>query len=383
MTPASELSALRQAVERSSLELLEALNARALQTQAIASAKARLALPVRDALRESELMERLVEANAGPLPDEVVRALFRQVIDVCVSLMEGRPRHGLLIGSGGGPRVSIEVRGHTLGGDRPVYLAGPCAVESEPQLDAVACSLAALGVGFLRGGAFKPRTSPYAFQGLGVAGLRLLREVADRYGMAVITEATSPANVEEVARWADVIQLGARNMYNYELLRAAGETGLPVLLKRSFSATLEEWLHAAEYVALAGSERIALCERGIRAFARETRSTLDLSAVPLARSASRLPVVVDVSHAAGRRDVLAPLSRAAFAAGAHAVMLEIHPDPDAAWSDADQQLTPSAFAVLQREVALGLARAAAALAPRPFTAPDLAGPIWQNPSHGG
>jgi 3-deoxy-7-phosphoheptulonate synthase/chorismate mutase len=193
--------------------------------------------------------------------------------------------------------------------------------------------------------------------------LELLARACRRHGLVAVSEATTPANVELVAEHADVIQIGARNMYNYELLRAVGQAGRPVLLKRGLSATLEEWLNAAEYVALSGSEAIILCERGIRTFARETRGTLDLSVVPLALAASRLPVVVDVSHAAGRRDILAPLAAAAFAVGAQGVMVEVHPDPDLALSDSEQQLDLDQFAALQRAVHQALAAAAAALHP--------------------
>ena len=260
----------------------------------------------------------------------------------------------LLVGAGAGPPVTIDVRGHHIGRGVPVYVAGPCAVESERQLDQTAGRLADLGVRFLRGGAFKPRTSPYAFQGLGEEGLQVLQRVGRRHNMVTVTEATSEAKLRLVARYADVVQIGARNMYNYELLRAAGAAGKPVLLKRGFSATLTEWLNAAEYIAMAGNDRIVLCERGIRTFGQQTRATLDLSAVPLALAQSRLPVMVDVSHAAGRRDLIAPLTRAAFAVGAHAVMVEVHPRPELALSDAEQQLSLDQFAALKRSVAADL-----------------------------
>ncbi len=266
-----------------------------------------------------------------------------------------------LIAASRGPRIEVTAAGHALGAGRPIYIAGPCAVESEEQLERAAARLSELGVGFFRAGAFKPRTSPYAFQGLGEEGLRILSGACRRHGLAAVTEATSASNLELVARYADVIQIGARNMYNYDLLRAAGQAGRPVLLKRGLSATLEEWLGAAEYIALAGCDSIVLCERGIRTFSRETRGTLDLSIVPLALAATRLPVIVDVSHAAGRRDILAPMAAAAFACGAHAVMIEVHPEPDRALSDAEQQIDFEDFAVLQQRVARSLLAAGAAL----------------------
>lgn len=356
-----ELEALRLRVEELSLDLLALLNERAASAGRIARLKEALGLPLRDPQREDLLLGHLVAANRGPFDDATVRALFRHVIDAGVALSEGRQRRGLRVGTAGGPAVVVTVRGHSIGGGAPAYVAGPCSVESEEQIHEAAAGLWRLGVRFLRGGAFKPRSSPYAFQGLGAAGLELLAAAARAHGMVSVTEATSPANVELVARHADIVQIGARNMANFELLRAVGQTRKPVILKRGFGATIDEWLNAAEYVAVSGSEEIVLCERGIRTFSADTRSTLDLSAVPLALLRSRLPVMVDVSHAAGRRDILAPLAAAAFGAGAHAVMVEVHPDPDMALSDAEQQLTLGAFAALQREVVATLSRTATLL----------------------
>lgn len=352
------LRELRARIDRLGFELLDVLERRARVTTAIAAEKRRLGLPLRDLHREAQLLDLLTGAARGPLRAEALRRVLQSVIDACVEVMGESSTSALRVGAGAGPSLSVDLSSCRIGAGQPVYIAGPCAVESEAQMDRVARGLAAAGVGLLRGGAFKPRTSPYAFQGLGPRGLELLAAAGRRYGLATLSEATSPENVELVARHADVLQIGARNMYNYELLKAAGRSGKPVLLKRAFSATLDEWLHAAEYVALAGSESIVLCERGVRGFSRDTRNTLDLSIVPLAQLRSRLPVVVDISHAAGRRDILPPLARAAFAVGAAGVMLEVHPDPDAALSDAEQQLSLDDFARLQRQVAHGLARLA-------------------------
>jgi 3-deoxy-7-phosphoheptulonate synthase/chorismate mutase len=361
-----ELDTLRTEIEGLSRQILQKLNHRARCVLDIAREKDRMGLPMHDPYREAQLLDRLVEGNEGPLDPPTVRALFRAILDASVALMEGRQRHALRVGEDGGAFLPVTVRGHTIGGSRPVYIAGPCAVENEEQLEAAARGLAALGVRFFRAGAFKPRTSPHAFQGLGEVGLRMLRDAAQRHSLVSVTEATSVSNAEMVAEYADIIQVGARNMYNYELLRLVGRSGKPVLLKRAFAATLDEWLNAAEYVALGGSEQIILCERGIRTFGRETRATLDISIVPLARAASRLPVLVDVSHAAGRRDLLLPLARAAFAVGAHGVMIEVHPDPDVALSDADQQITIDDFAALQRAVHEGIAHVADRLEPQPY-----------------
>lgn len=370
-----DLDDLREEVDQLSLEILDLLNRRARCVLEIGRSKRRLGLPPRDARREARLLARLADGNDGPFPDDAVRALFERIFDESLGLMEGQKGPTLRVSAGSGSRTPITVRGRTIGGDRPVYIAGPCSIESEEQLDAVAGGLARLGVGFLRGGAFKPRTSPYTFQGLGEPALELLREAGERHDLVTVTEVISPELAPVVARYADVLQIGARNMYNYELLRAAGRTGKPVLLKRSFSATLDEWLMAAEYVALAGSEQIVLCERGVRTFARETRNTLDVSIVPLALERSRLPVIVDVAHAAGRRDLLAPLACAGLAAGAHGVMVEVHPDPDSALSDAAQQLSLPDFEQMLGAVAWGLADTASRCpTSRPHPAAELSNP---------
>lgn len=361
------LKDLRDEVDDLSVQILQLLNRRAASVLEIARNKQALGHPSRDACREAELLDRLAAQNVGPFDNDTIRTVFRGIIEASLRLIEEQRPPPLRVGSSAGPRAAVTVRGRQIGGQMPVYVAGPCAIETAAQLDRVAAGLARLGVGFLRGGAFKPRTSPYSFQGLGAPALEILREVGERYDLVTVTEVTGPQHAELVARHADVLQVGARNMYNYELLKAVGGTGKPVLLKRSFSATLEEWLLAAEHVAVGGSEEIILCERGIRSFARETRNTLDLSIVPLALARSRLPVIIDVSHAAGRRDILAALARAGLAVGAHGVMVEVHPDPDAALSDAQQQLSLPMFEQFLREVAGGLAGVAERCPPVPTT----------------
>lgn len=232
----------------------------------------------------------------------------------------------------------------------PVLMAGPCSVESEAQIHAIAERLAGLGVTFLRGGAFKTRTSPYAFQGRGEPALTWLREAADAQGLNVVTEALSPVQVPLLARYADLIQIGSRNMQNSPLLEAAAGAGRPILLKRGMAATIEEWLLAGEYCLVNGAPGVVFCERGIRSFDTSTRNLLDLGAVALLSRVHGLPVIVDPSHATGRRDLLLPLSRAAVAAGAAGIMVETHPDPGSALSDASQALPLDAFADFAREV---------------------------------
>lgn len=237
-----------------------------------------------------------------------------------------------------------------IGGNFFNVIAGPCSVESEEQMDEIARVLSRLGIRLLRGGAYKPRTSPYSFQGLEEKGLKILRETADRYGMKVVTEVMDTTLIDLVYEHADVLQVGTRNMYNYTLLKALGKIDKPVLLKRGFMATIEEWLLAAEYIACHGNERIILCERGIRTFEKATRNTLDLSAVPVVKAISHLPVCVDLSHGTGRRDLIPPLAKAAIAAGAHAIMVEVHPKPEEALSDGYQSLNFEELAMVMSSV---------------------------------
>jgi 3-deoxy-7-phosphoheptulonate synthase len=233
---------------------------------------------------------------------------------------------------------TVTVNGVPIGPATFTLIAGPCAVETPEQTLAAAQMAKAAGAALLRGGAYKPRTSPYAFQGLGEKGLRILADVRDEVGLPVVTEVVDAHDVDTVASYADMLQIGTRNMQNFGLLQAVGGSGKPVMLKRGMNATIEEWLMAAEYVAQRGNLDIVLCERGIRTFETTTRNTLDISAVPVVHSLSHLPVVVDPSHSGGRRDLVVPLSRAAIAAGADAIIVDVHPDPGAALCDGPQAL---------------------------------------------
>jgi 3-deoxy-7-phosphoheptulonate synthase len=228
------------------------------------------------------------------------------------------------------------------GGTDPVIIAGPCAIENQQQLLSTARAIKEAGATILRGGAFKPRTSPYQFQGLGIEGLHLLAEAREETGLPIITEVMEPAMVDEVAQYADILQIGARNMQNFPLLRAAGQhhKQLPVLLKRGLSATIDEWLLAAEYLVAAGNPNVILCERGIRSYDPQTRNVLDLTCIPLLRNLTHLPIIVDPSHATGRRELVPPMSRAAIAAEADGLLIETHLDPDNALCDGRQSITP-------------------------------------------
>ena len=239
--------------------------------------------------------------------------------------------------------------GIEVGSGRPVVMAGPCAVESEEQLWEAARHVKAAGAHILRGGAFKPRSSPYSFQGLGVEGLDLLARAGREFGMPVITELLSVRDVEAVTEHSDVLQIGARNMQNFVLLAEAGKTGKPVMLKRGFAATVEEWLLSAEYVLAQGNRDVMLCERGIRTFETETRNTLDLNSVALVKRLSHLPVIVDPSHGTGHWYLVRPMAAAGIAVGADGLMIEVHPNPDRALSDGAQSLTPENFEELMKE----------------------------------
>ncbi|MGH7777757.1 MAG: 3-deoxy-7-phosphoheptulonate synthase [Candidatus Dormibacterales bacterium] len=246
----------------------------------------------------------------------------------------------------------VDVDGVLIGGAHPpVMMAGPCSVEGEAMLLETARFVAARGARILRGGAFKPRTSPYSFQGLGEEGLKMLAAAREETGLRVVSEVVSPAEVDLVARFVDMLQVGTRNMQNYALLQEVGRAGKPVLLKRGMSSTIEEWLLAAEYVLSQGNRRVVLCERGIRTFEPSTRFTLDLNAVPAVREMSHLPVVVDPSQGTGRWSLVTPMSLAAVAAGAHGLIVEVHPRPDEALSDGGQSLDFATFAALTEQLA--------------------------------
>ncbi len=287
-----------------------------------------------------------VLGNEGYVDDSSIRDLagVREVIHVSKPYkLVSRDFH---------PEASVVEAGGVRFGDGcpPVMIAGPCSVESEGQMLAAAHLVKAAGAQMLRGGAYKPRTGPHSFQGLGVEGLKYLRQAGDAADLPVITEVMRIEQLETVCRYADVLQIGARNMQNFDLLKEVGRLSHPVLLKRGMSATIEEFLAAAEYILAEGNPRVILCERGIRTFERATRNTLDLSVVPLIRAMSHLPIVVDPSHATGKRSLVAPMAKAALVVGAHGLMIEVHPDPDKALCDGAQSLDGPGFARLMEEL---------------------------------
>jgi len=300
------------------------------------------------AVHESRGVERNIVGAIGEItPERVQQIEAMDGVERCVKIVQPYK----LAGRQFRPEPSIvKIGDGCIGGDGLTVIAGPCAVESEEQIVSVAKSVRDAGASMLRGGAFKPRTSPYSFQGLAEEGLRLLALARAETGLPVVTEVMDTEDVELVAEYADMLQIGARNMQNFPLLKEAGRSGKPVLLKRGLAATIEEWLMAAEYIISAGNPNVVLCERGIRTFETATRNTLDLNAVPVVKELSHLPIVVDPSHGTGKWQYVTPMARAAVAAGADGLMIEVHPDPEHAVSDGQQSLKPEKFHELMHEV---------------------------------
>ena len=339
------IEALRKRIDDLNLDLLRLLSERATVAEAIGRRQTELGLSHYDPMREQRMLDALVAANRGPFPDATVKALFKQVFQASMALEQEQDkvqyltsrrhqRADTVVWVGDGP----------IGGEHPaVLVAGPCAIESVEQVQATAAHVAARGVRLFRGGAYKPRTDPYSFQGLGEDGLRMGREACDAHGLLFVAEIMDAADLGAFERHVDLIQIGARNMHNFTLLRAVGRTRKPVLLKRGLAATIEEWVMAAEYLLHEGNHQVVLCERGIRTYERFTRNTLDVSAVALAKLETHLPVLVDVTHSGGRRDLLVPLTKAGLAAGADGIMIEVHPNPAVALSDQKQQVDFAGF----------------------------------------
>ncbi|MDM5339418.1 bifunctional 3-deoxy-7-phosphoheptulonate synthase/chorismate mutase [Fictibacillus enclensis] len=328
------LDELRDQLEDLDLQLIDLVNQREILLQKNKDLRPE---------RADKVLERMNLHSKGALSKETLIGLFKLLDQIGPA---GKPAKlpELLVSRKNKPENTVvTVAGKEIGGGQPQLVAGPCAVESAEQVDAAAGAVKAQGLHFLRGGAFKPRTSPYDFQGLGEEGLRLLKQAGNRHGLAVISEIVDPRDLEMAAGYLDVIQIGARNMQNFELLKEAGRTRKPILLKRGLAATIDEFIHAAEYIMVHGNDQIILCERGIRTYEKATRNTLDITAVPLLKQETHLPVMVDVTHSTGRKDLLVPAAKAALAIGADGVMAEVHPNPKQALSDASQQMNFTEF----------------------------------------
>lgn len=339
------IAELRQKIDVLNLQLLELLSERARLAEAIGELQTAQGLSHYDPVREQQMLEALSAANKGPFENATVHSLFKQIFQASMHLEQQQDKKRYLTSREvHSDDTVVKVGDLSIGSDHsPVLIAGPCAIESAEQVEAAAAFLASRGVTMFRGGAFKPRTDPYSFQGLGVEGLRIGREASDRHGLQFVSEIMDARDVEAFKEYADVLQVGARNMQNFTLLKAVGRSGKPVLLKRGLSATIEEWIMAAEYLLHEGNPNIILCERGIRTYEQFTRNTLDVSAVALAKLQTHLPVFVDVTHSGGRRDLLVPLTKAGLAVGADGIMIEVHPNPQVALSDNKQQIDFETF----------------------------------------
>ncbi|WP_199622683.1 bifunctional 3-deoxy-7-phosphoheptulonate synthase/chorismate mutase [Paenibacillus alkalitolerans] len=318
-------------------ELLELLGRRGMIVQEISRMQRKHRMPHTDQVCKLHVVEQ------APIDEEALRHLLQQIDRAMLNFQNAQEKPLLVSRKHQRENTVIKVKGIEIGSGSHLMIAGPCAVESYEQMRTSAAQLKAAGVSVIRGGAFKPRTSPYDFQGLGIEGLKILKEIADEFELVTVSEIVHPSHIEMAMRYIDIIQIGARNMQNFELLKAAGEAFVPVLLKRGTAATLEEFLLAAEYIVSRGNQQVILVERGIRTHERWTRNTLDISAVPILKQESHLPVLVDVSHSTGRKDIMAPCAKAALAAGADGIMVEVHPDPPSALSDANQQLSINQF----------------------------------------
>ncbi|MFC4321110.1 bifunctional 3-deoxy-7-phosphoheptulonate synthase/chorismate mutase [Litchfieldia salsa] len=335
----AELDILRDKVDEINLKLLDLINERAHLVQEIGKAKEVQGVNQYDPVRERHMLNLINENNNGPFETSTLQHIFKEIFKAGLELQKDDHRKALLVSRKKKPENTIvDIKGEKIGDGSQYFVVGPCAVESYEQVAAVAAVAKSQGLKLLRGGAYKPRTSPYDFQGLGLEGLKILKRVADEYDMATISEIVNPADIEKAIDYIDVIQIGARNMQNFDLLKAAGQVNKPVLLKRGLAATLDEFINAAEYIISQGNGQIILCERGIRTYERATRNTLDISAVPILKQETHLPVMVDVTHSTGRRDLLIPCAKAALAIGADGVMAEVHPDPAVALSDSAQQM---------------------------------------------
>jgi len=335
----SELDKLRSQLDEINLQILDLITKRASIVEKIGKEKQKLGLPRFDPVRESAMLESIVARNKGPFDDATVRHLFKQIFKASLELLEEGQRQQLLVTRKRKREDTIiELKGVSIGGAKAVIMAGPCAIESYKQLKRTAEVLKSLGVQILRAGAYKSRTSPYDFEGLGKEGLEILKLVGEECGMITMSEIMDAADLELAAQYIDIVEIGAKNMQNYPLLKAAGQAGMPVVLRRGRAATMEEMLLSAEYILSRGNERVILLERGIRTFETWTRSTLDISAIPLLKKESHLPVVADLSNATGRRDLILPCAKAALAAGADGIVVEVHPDPALSLTDGQQQL---------------------------------------------
>ena len=348
----NKLESYRSEIVSLNHQILDLLSKRGELAQKIGEEKLKQGTRIYDPQREKEMLNDLIDSNKGPFNDNTIKQLFKEIFKASTDLQKSENEKHLYVSRKLKPEDTIVTfdNGGIIGDGNKSFVFGPCSVESFEQVEAVAKNLHAKGEKFIRGGAFKPRTSPYDFQGLGVEGLKILKQIKDKYDLNVVSEIVNPNDFEVADEYLDVFQIGARNMQNFELLKEAGRTKKPILLKRGLSATIEEFVYAAEYIASQGNQDIILCERGIRTYEKATRNTLDISAVPILKQGTHLPVMVDVTHSTGRKDIMLPTAKAALAVGADGVMAEVHPDPSVALSDAGQQMDLDEFQAFYDEL---------------------------------
>jgi 3-deoxy-7-phosphoheptulonate synthase/chorismate mutase len=343
--PDNEISPLRQQIDGINLQILDLLNQRARLASEIGKLQQQLGTSFYDPQREGEMLQALELANQGPFSNETIKALFKEIFKASMALEEKEAKAKMLVQrKRADERTVVELpNGVKIGDGSFVVISGPCAVESFEQMDQTAAEMAKRGVKILRGMGFKPRSSPYDFQGLGEEGLKIARQVANKYDMAITSEIMDASQIPMMMDYVDIFWVGARNMQNSFLLKAVGKINKPVILKRHFAATIQEMLYAAEYIVSSGNSQVIFMERGIRTFETWTRNTLDISAVPLVKQESHLPIILDASHSGGRRDLVIPLAKIIRASGADGLMFETHPNPPVAMSDAKQQLNLQEF----------------------------------------
>ena len=350
--PDDRLQELRAEVDVINMQLLELLSRRGRVVEEIGKVTQELSRSFYDPQREAQMLNALESSNKGPFSNDTIKALFREIFRASMALEETQAKAKILVHrKTADQRTIIHLPDGTQIGDGGFTgISGPCAVESYEQMDETAAALAQRGIKVLRGMGFKPRTSPYEFQGMGEPALQIARQVANKYGMFITSEIMDKSDIPMFLDYVDIFWVGARNMQNGALLKSLGQINRPVFLKRGLAATLEEFLYAAEYIVSSGNPNVMLIERGIRTFERSTRNTLDIGGVAVLKLESHLPVIVDISHSAGRRDIALPLARVAKVSGADGLMVEVHPNPPLALSDAKQQLTIKEFNALMDEL---------------------------------
>jgi 3-deoxy-7-phosphoheptulonate synthase / chorismate mutase len=343
------LQELRSQVDVINLQILELLNRRASIAADIGKVQAQLGSSFYDPQREAFMLEQLERNNKGPFSNETIKALFREIFRASMALEEKEARAKILVQRKSPDQNTVITLPDALtqiGGGGFSVIAGSCAVESYDQMDTVAAALSERGIKLMRGMAYKPRTSPYDFQGMGEEGLKIARQVANKYGMFVVSEIMDKSQIEMFSDYVDVFWVGARNMQNSFLLNALGKVRQPIILKNGLASTMEEFLYGAEYIVSSGNPNVILISRGIRTYEKWTRNTLDIGGIAVLKLESHLPLIVDISHSAGRRDIAIPMAKAAKASGADGLMVEVHPNPPVAMSDSKQQLSIPQFNAL-------------------------------------